>query len=107
MAESLIAELLKQAPVVAALVYVVTLFLRHIRDSDTARETLLARRDVSSHEFQRDIVDKSDEAFGRMTAAMDRNSEALGRNHAALDRFHQAMDKLEGRTPPPRREVGP
>lgn len=100
--ETFLTEMLKQAPIVAALVYMVVLFLKHIRESDTVRETLLSKRDEAlsrlgdnCHEFQRSMATRNDETFVRMADAMDRNTEALGRNHEAMVRFHATMDRVE------------
>lgn len=89
--ESLMIEAAKQLPAVAALIFIVMQFLKHIRAADEARHELEEARlktlesiNKSCHEFQESISDRSDLTHGRAAAALERSAEAMGRANAMM-----------------------
>ena len=78
-------ETAKQAPSLCVLVFLVLVFLKHLKEDGDRRERLEQQREASlralgdsCHEFQKEMSVKSAETITRNTTALERNTEALG-----------------------------
>lgn len=71
-------ELIKQAPSTAAIIIVVSIFIKYMITRDAAHGELMREIKTSCHTFMLDVNKESTGALTRNSVALDRNSEALG-----------------------------
>jgi hypothetical protein len=67
-------ELIKQAPNLAGLIFIVVTFLRHIKDGQTER----AKDEAEKHKAFAEVIERN-------THALERNSEFFGRASQTYD----------------------
>lgn len=94
----LLSEMLKSSPTAAALLVVVILFIRYLRDCraaelerDKADRKAMEAMGVRCHEFQRAVHLQTTEVIGRCSEALDANTAALGRSGAIMDRLERRL----------------
>lgn len=71
-------ELIKQAPSTAAIIIVVSIFIKYMTTRDAAHSALMKEIKDNCHNFMLNMNTDTTEAMARNTVALDRNSEALG-----------------------------
>lgn len=78
-------EALKQAPALAFMVYIVTVFLKHIEAS--RKDSLDNIKEITAEHrvFQGNIAAEHKIALARVAEAIDKNNHTLGRTGYALD----------------------
>jgi hypothetical protein len=78
-------ELIKQAPSLAGLIFIVVTFLRHIKDGDKERSNAEAER----HKALAEVIERN-------THALERNSEFFGRASQSVEHRKQSNGIAKG-----------
>lgn len=77
---TIIGEIVKQAPQLAILCWLVSRFIAVMEKMSRENKTAIREVNESCHSFQRDMTDKT-------TKSIDANTHAFGRIEPALDRL--------------------
>ena len=87
-------EFLKQAPGIAAVIFLVIIFLRFIRESTTDMlKTFKEIRD-SCHDFHGGIAKSTEQVIVKNGISLDNNNVALGKVSAIIERFQAKRESV-------------
>lgn len=94
--------LVATAPSAAAVIYVVILFLKHLKEDRDCREreevlrnSVLETLGKSCHDFQLELSERSEKRDRRVQDAIDRNTAALANNTTMLGRASHVIESID------------
>jgi low affinity Fe/Cu permease len=76
--DPILLKIASEAPNLAVLVFIVVIFLKHIRESAQVHTALMKELAEGFHSAHREITIETSAAIAKNSSALDRNTEALG-----------------------------